>query len=277
MIELAAWAGSIGLLGGTVIALGSFFGGTFFRAWIEKSIQAKFDRDIEEVRSQVRKNDHRIESIRNSALSAAAHSNDILTKRRIDAIERLWATSLDLQRYKFPTYVAKHMNMDEALKLARQGGADGESLRQFAENISRTVKLEEFPPAKSSDVERLFVSEVAWAMFSAYRTIITIPILQFASIQTGLGESLAGNHEKILDVVKAALPHRKAFIDLQGTNSLNFLVDELEEKLFSALRESLENPSTDAENVARAAEIMRAVESATANPEAHVSAKSEPS
>ncbi len=268
MEELVTWAGSLGFLGGTVVTLVSFLGGTFFRAWIEKSIEAKFDRDIEDIRSQMRQSDRRVEAIRDSALSAAAHSNDILTKRRIDAIERLWASAAGLRRFKFGASAAQKINMEEAIEIAGQQDAEGQAVREFAEQILKATTLEKAPMPDSPDAERLFVSPLAWALFSTYRSVLALALMQLTAMRAGVGKSFLKRPDDLIEAVKTALPHQSGFIDRYGVDGLNFLVEELEEKLFATLLENLKTPSADADNVARAAEIMKAVERAAESAEA---------
>ena len=43
-------------------------------------------------------------------------------------------------------------------------------------------------------------------------------------------------------MVKAALPHQSEFIEKHGMSSLDFLVDELEENVFSLLKAEIQGP-----------------------------------
>lgn len=86
------------------------------RLWIkqtvERSVQAKFEKELEAVRSDLRLKESKIAALQENALSGRAGRQAILDKRRIDAVENLWAATLRLDSFKPAAQLLTMLKLD---------------------------------------------------------------------------------------------------------------------------------------------------------------------
>ncbi len=121
-------------------------------------------------------------------------------------------------------------------------------------------------PENPANNERPFVSPIAWALFSAYKAVLSISYLQMKMLELGVED--AGkfiNTENVKTLLKAALPHQTQFIDKYDSAGYHYLLDELEEKLLGELRKMLDGVESDEAIIAQSAKIMKAVDKMVAD------------
>src|SRR5690242_3141937 len=91
-----------------VVGFGVYVLRLVFKATAEGWISHQFDHQLEKVRSSLRKEEEqlradlaeqakRIDTLRTAALSGMTTRNEVLDKRRIDALERLWNGVIELR------------------------------------------------------------------------------------------------------------------------------------------------------------------------------------
>jgi hypothetical protein len=115
-----------------------------------------------------------------------------------------------------------------------------------------------------ADEERPFVSDLAWALYSAYAAVVLggWAVLKMLSFGAEDVDKLI-NRKHVDDLLKAALPHQAAYIDKYGAGGHVHLLDELERHIIAELRRSLNGEEADAENVKRSSDIMQQVAKVT--------------
>jgi hypothetical protein len=85
-----------------VFGIAIFAGRNWLKATIEHSVQHHFDKEIEELRTELRKSEETFKSelrlketeigaLRDGILSGRTQRQAFLDRRRLDAVERLWA------------------------------------------------------------------------------------------------------------------------------------------------------------------------------------------
>jgi hypothetical protein len=90
-----------------VIGIGIFAGRNWLKASIERSVQHRFDARLEELRADLRKSEEGLKSelrlkegqitaLRDGVLSGRAQRQALLDKRRLEAVDRLWAAFMAL-------------------------------------------------------------------------------------------------------------------------------------------------------------------------------------
>jgi hypothetical protein len=109
------------------------------------------------------------------------------------------------------------------------------------------------------------LSPLAWATFSAYAAIYSLPLLVFVSWRSGvsLGDSLKKDqYSKIISLI---VP--KAVDDVREKGALEILnyIDVVEELLLVELKNSIAGKESSAEANDRARAIVEAVEAAQAS------------
>lgn len=229
-----------------------------FEAQLE-SIRAEFRREEERLRAELRTRDGDIAAIRQGALSALSSRQAAHDARRLQAVERVWQAVCERSQLKMLCIWCQSVKMDRLLPTAAGGGPDSDSTARFAESILKAVGLEKPPavPFSNPQSERPFLSPVIWATFTAYLAVVLARYVQLNLAKEKLDPKfLKGPHETI-EMVKRMLPHQAAFLDQYGESGLNFLVDEIEEKLLKEIGAYLNGDEADLRSVAQANEITR--------------------
>ncbi|MDP3383647.1 MAG: hypothetical protein Q8S47_10020, partial [Phenylobacterium sp.] len=248
----------------TLLGAVGFLVGTAYKARVERSIQHSFDKKLEGLRGTIRRSDEQIAAMRSGALSGLQNRQANLDRRRLEAVENLWAESVTFGRYR--SLAALAPAMDIIMKKATGSGSDALKAREYAEVMLRSAGLDDPKPMSiEPDKERPFLDPVCWALFSAYRQSCTYPAMLMHLAKFGMGpDVLEQSTPAVLTTLKAALPEQATYIDQQGIGSLFHLLQPLEDKLLAALIGSLSGRESSDEAVRHAAEIIEKVQVADA-------------
>lgn len=248
-----------------IIILGAIglFARNWIKAWATKPVEHRFDRKLEAIRAEFRESEEKLKSnlrlreselsaLRDGVLSGRANRQALLDKRRLEAIDRVWAAIVALAPYKNIASSMAIINIEEVEKVA----PTDPKVRAVFQMIGSLA-----PPAKSSASptmsERPFISPLAWAYYSAYSSVVLGAYLQAKAFEFGLGKSSKiFNKEHVKDLLKAALPHQTAFIDEHGASAGYFLLDMIEELLLSELKKILEGKDLDEKEMIQAKSIL---------------------
>lgn len=255
----------------TVTAIVGFAVGTFYKAKVEKSVQHNLDRKLEALRTVLRKEEEvlkaelrakgeQIAALRGGALSGLANRHAAIDKRRLEAIDKLWAATVKQAQFKTALKMTASLKMDVALVDAAKQDAEGAKLRTFAAVIWKMSGLDNVKPVDPPDSERPFLPPLVWALYSAYSQVIALPLAQLAAMRAGTGPELLADPKPMIDLVKTALPHQAVVLDEHGTVALPYLIDELEKAILKEVRRCLNNPDADQASVEQAAAILRAAD-----------------
>lgn len=259
----------------TIVAAAGFLFGTAYKARVEKSIQARFDQELERLRSELRKQeeeakaklkrqDDEIESLKRGALAHMVARQTLLDQRRVEAIEKIWLNATAQPQLKSAAHFAQSMKMEHALEKSGKADAESMKLREFGKAICEMAglnKLDDAGKKLEARPDRLHVPPIVWALYSTYTRILSRPAAQFLALREGVGGKILADPAPLLQAAKTALPHMEKFIDEHGPEVIPYLVEPLEEALFSELVKALET-SPAADLVGKAAEIQRLAESA---------------
>jgi HEPN domain-containing protein len=266
------WLSIISLVLSLAVPLGLFIGRHWLIARVSKGVQHHFDREIEQLRTELRKSEEEYKSdlrgkeaeitaLRNTVLAGSAGRQALLDKRRFEAVEKIWSAVNDFNAFKYLSAtmallkfnaVAKRSDepkMQQFLSLIGAGAPDIKQLK----NVGRD--------------ERPFVSEIAWAYFNAYTSILYMNQARYMVLKTGLGADDDDpekyfSTDNLRKILKAALPHQSEFIDKNDAGAFHYLLDELEACLLSELQKMLEGKEVDQAAIKQAKEIMGAVNEA---------------
>ena len=123
-------------------------------------------------------------------------------------VERVWTTVNDLAQSK---YFASMMALLDYKELAKS--ASDPRMQQFLRIIGDVAPdIKKFKDVARD--ERPFLPDLAWAYFSAYKSILVGSHIRFEVLKSGVDEPqkllTSGGSKTIL---KAALPHQAKFID----------------------------------------------------------------
>lgn len=263
-MELSDWIPAISTTSLFTVAL--WLGRNLIATRLNASVQHEFNRDLEKMRTELRNSeelfkadlrarDAQFELVRTNVMSGIASRQAALDKRRIEAVEQLWSAVVEQTNAKFASSMLCSFNYEAALK---ESSVNSE-LRKMFDRFPTGME----PKAVECTLAykaRPFVSEIAWAIFSAYQAILSLAVMKIQMLKIGLNMPSLLKSSAVKDLAKAALPHQSAFLDVHGADGVHLLVDELEMLLLAKLKESLKGTESDKENISQAALIMQEAE-----------------
>lgn len=227
---------------------------TFLEARVRRGIGHEFDKKLEEFRADLREKGKAMDALRDGALAGMISQQTALFKRRIEAIDQLWLDITDYRSIKamlVPTLVSMNKELLEAVakddKIANalfQRGIDA----GMEKKVTESFKAEPF------------VSPMAWALASAYRTITVSFIATASVLKEGADWDKAKiiiEAESIAKLAKEVLPEHAQTIDEQGYRCYGKCLDTIEEKILNELRNMLEGKEADEKSVQRANDIRQ--------------------
>jgi hypothetical protein len=240
-----------------------------FRKYVEKrldfafdrkivALKAKFDRDEQWLKAQIARNSVEVEALKAAALSNLALRRADLDRRRVEAVAVLWQSVVELAPHKFAAQMCQKINFEELFTQVTGSNSTAQKTREMAAMILKMSGADEGKYNNTPATHRVFVPEIAWAMYSAYATLAPIGTLQLVTAKNGLDGSML-KASTVVAVAKKALPHQSAFIEQYGLSSVHFLLEELETLVLQELRAALVMDDSDKSTVNQAAEIMAAV------------------
>jgi hypothetical protein len=232
---------------------------------LKASVQHEFDEKLETLRADLSKSEEsfkadlraketEIDAIRSGALSGLASRQSLLDKRRLDAIEQLWASIGVLAPMKLAAMSMSCIKFDVSLKLA----SEDPQIRDLFAKLPGNVDLRTFPQVEVHK-SRPFVSEIAWALFCSYQAIVGYAAAQLQMLKVGLNIPDLLNREHVSRLAKAALPHYADYIDKVGPAGYYNMLEPLEAELLKELQRMMRGEESDKASVKQAAQIMNEV------------------
>jgi sulfur relay (sulfurtransferase) DsrF/TusC family protein len=249
---------------------------TWIRSFIENRVQLGMQRQMEDFRSEIRQSEERLSSqlrtreaeitaLRDGVLSGRATRMAVVDKRRVEAVERLWIAVTRLSRMKGPAMSLSVLRVDA---IAKRVSVES-NVREFVELMTTTMGGENFEQRMGeirADEERPFVSELVWALYSAYAAVVlgAWAVMKVLSLGAEDVDKLI-NHQHVNDLLKAALPRQAEYIEKYGSSAHYHLLDELERRIITELKRTLAGEDADSENLRHSSEIMRQVAQVTSD------------
>ena len=205
------------------------------KRYVDGAIGAGFDRKLEGVKSELRNRESELSLIKSNLLSGRTSRQSLLDKRRIDAVENLWAATL---RLDFLRHHASTMAILKIDAVAAQASTDPK-IRDFLNDISGGDQTEKVA-AVGGETERPFLPDDVWRIFAAYRGLLTYCYmrLRFAAIGA---TSVMKDEAFAIAPIKDVMPHFSDYLDKYGLSGATQLIDPLRELLLTALRSALDD------------------------------------
>ena len=227
------------------------------------SVHNEFEQKVETLKAELRKSEElfiadlrskeaQIEALRAGALTGLANRQAALDARRIEAVDQLWLSVRLLAPAKWVSATIAAVKFDAATKIA----AENPRLREIFTAMGGRVDISKLYSG-DADKARPYVSEMAWALFSAYQTILSIAMLKMEILKSGLDVPDLINKDRIQKLISVALPHQTQYVEKYDTGAYHYLLDELESRLLDELRKILKGGEADKTTVQQAAEILR--------------------
>ena len=227
-----------------------FFARHKLQRWATKSVEHRFDSDLENLRGELRRkedvfkaelarNEKRVDALRSPGLQILVSKRNAVAHRQLQAIDQLWDAVGKQAQLKFACRLLQPINL-EAVCEQRMLDAKTKELFSKIYDISGLANI------KPSDhhLARPYVTEKCWAIFAAYQAVGGYAAAWLAMLKSGLADRALIRDEEVLALTKAALPLQAEFIDQHGAQSAFYMMEILETAVLNELRKLVEgNPA----------------------------------
>jgi hypothetical protein len=234
---------------------------------LTRSVQHEFDVHLEGIRTQLRNSeetfkaelrqrDDAIAAARSASLSALTASRGVFDKRRIDAVDEVLRAIAVLATGKWAVTKISIYNMSEVSARIEN---EPKLIQLFTLTSPNHQKLMDDLKLAIALSARPYISELTWALFSAYQSVIVFCASLISLLQQGIAPMRFVDLKKMSAIVRGALGDQwGSWVDASGFSGYPQVLEELEGRLFEALRFDAEGHASDAKTVERAAQITKA-------------------
>ena len=234
---------------------------------LNNSIKHEYNEKLEALKTNFKKNEERlradlnakaaqIDALRAGALSGVINRHAVLYNRKLQAVEDLWEEVVALSPAKVGSTFLPYLNYEKSMNEASQNPKFAESIGFLVDRVD-LEKLRDLKAQKT----RPFISELAWAYFSAYLSIIIYSIAKLKALGNAIIsiESIIDS-KKVTELFKTALPQHLSHIEESGPNMYPVFLDMLEKKILSEIKNILEDRQADEKSIELAAAILKQAE-----------------
>jgi hypothetical protein len=202
------------------LALLLWLGRNLIATRLKASVEHEFKEKLEEVKADLQAKENQIAALQSGALTGLASRQAALDTRRLQAVDDLW-TSL-------------------------------QALKALSETVD-TFRLD----LSNADRARPYVSDIAWALFSAYKAIVLQGVVFVEMWKRGTDPTPILDTKPIAILIKAVLPESSASIDKWDSALFHRMLEPLENRLLTELRSTLKGTESDEATVKQAASILK--------------------
>lgn len=248
-------SGAVGLLGTAA--------GWLAKSAIEQHLKSSFDQKLEVVKADIRAKEAKIDAVRTAVLKGLGSQSDTLTKRRMEACERLWAAALFQRKYSMAHTFVQTVKLKEVFRLLGIGGVEAEKIKQFANVFTGSINFEELAkdPRANVSEERPFLPQKAWLAYLAISGLSARAGFILIAIKNEVQAlDLMKGPEEVNELISEVLPHKKSYLENVPDVGGFYLIKELEEAIFKELEISLGGAAGDEEILGRVSEIMMKID-----------------
>lgn len=257
-----AWALLSGLSGAGTLALVLWLCRNLIITRLTKSVEFEFNFKLEQLRTELREKEERLKadlrlketeiaSLRSGAMTAMASRQVAVDKRKLEAVDQLWAAVFSLGPAKAVSSVMATFKFEA---LAEEAVKQPQIKEMFTGMFSvfDANKIDGISASKAQP----YVTPMAWALYRAYSAIAMQAVIKLTMIKHGVAMKDLLNKTSIADLVKAALPHQSQFVDQHGDAGYHYLLDELEGAMLAEFKKMLAGEDSDKASVDQARKIL---------------------
>jgi hypothetical protein len=221
---------------------------------LTQSVKSEFDTKLAGLQSELRTKEAQINALQTGALSGLVNRQSKMYEKQIEAIEQIWEAKSQLSKGVYLVNTMAIVKFDASSKES----VKNPQMSAMFETIGGDLKITDFN-LESAKKCRPFISDLAWAYYSAYQTIIFLAFTKMDVIRKGIDNpeqffSFKGGDS----LLKSVLPSYSELIeqDVDGSHHAYFL-DEIEKLLLLELKNIQSGSKSDIENTQRAAAILK--------------------
>ena len=252
-----------------VVSLTSIAISISVKIWIQRSLSHRFDRKIEEFRSELREKEEEIRSklriqeseissIQETSLSISNQRTFYVEKRKIEAVDKIWIGFQEFIRLKYHVIIMSSLDIE---KIDKNLSKNPKLVDFFQKMNSALPDIKKFGEiGKIGTEQRPFLSDIAWSYYESYQTVISSAYVESTVLSFGLED--AGKilkKEYVTDILKTALPHKAELVDQFGRMAYPHILEELEALFLQSLKDILDGHQADEAAVRRAKEVIEKV------------------
>jgi len=264
-VSVADWIAWLSVALWIASGVAIFAGRHWLIARVQRGVQHSFDQKIEQLRSDLRKNEvefkaslnakeAEIATLRSQVFSGVAKRNELLNKRRFEAVDNTWAAMKGLASYRLVSEMFLRVNLKEV-----EADSQNPNLKAFFTRIA-AMAPKDVPPNISAHSEQLYLSPLAWSYFSAYQSTVLLHFSMIKALELGLADvRKLVNLDRIREILKAALPKDATWIDECEPTDFALLLGDLEKALMAELKNILDGKAEDEADIDRANRINQAI------------------
>ncbi len=250
-----------------VIAVCVFASRNWLKARIERGVQYHFDAKLEQLRSDLRANEEavkkalreseaEISALRASLFEAAKSHREMISKRQFESIDKIWgAVNRLAPLYNLARWMS-HIKLEETTEHAKTNPKVSTFFKQLLETVPKEFYSTQQDWALS---EQPFVSELLWAYFLCYKSVLTYYYMRAKEFEIGIGADGSFMTNKNVDeLLRKTLPAWSDYMDQFGSASYFYMLDPIRDLILAEMRAILSGIPASAESVARAREVISA-------------------
>ena len=229
---------------------------------LKSSVQNEFDTKLERIRSdlrqseeslkaQVREKEAEIGTLRETSMAALAARRSALDKRRMEACDHLWEQMIMLQKFHGLVAIVSALSDAQIIERARYSA----DFRNKIELMTTAFRQEDLAKINGNSAQP-YVSELAWALFNAYQTIVSFAFAQKHIMVGGLNGNLL-NSGRLASLLTTALPEKAAEISQLGDAAGAKFLPDIAQNLLIELKRILDGRAEDEAGITRASELLQ--------------------
>lgn len=249
----------------SLLAIALWLGRNLIITRLTNSVRHEYDEKLETLKTNLKKSEElfkaelhtkesQIDALRSGALSGIVSRQSALYERQIRAVEELWGVVVSLA----PAKAISSMMMTFKWDVAAEEAQKDPQVREMFKSLGSDFDFSNLQTIDAKKV-RPFVSQLAWAYYSAYEAIVLHAVFIMKLLQSGLDIKLA-NTEYVTKLVKVALSHYETFIEENGPSAFYLFLEELEIKILVEIDHILQGQQSDKESIEKAGLILREAE-----------------
>lgn len=232
-------------------------------ARLTRSVQHEFDSKLENLKADFRASEQILEanlaqrsaelqSLRAGALSGITQRKALLDKRRLEAIDQLWGS---LIRNQSARNLAMTMSVMQLENLAEEVGKNPR-VKDFIKTIGSGFNSSTLDQV-TANLARPYVSDMAWALYSAMQAITGFYMAHWFALSNGLDSRKMVESESAKNLILAVAPEYKDYLEAHGLSASYNLLAHFDTLLIAELKQMTTDYQQDKESVEHAAEIMK--------------------
>ncbi|MBX9990924.1 hypothetical protein [Phreatobacter oligotrophus] len=221
-----------------------------------EDIKAAIRASEESVKDNIRRNEAESAAFRHLVTSQHSARSMEIEKRRIQALEAVWAACVALAPQKVGASVAETLKLGVMIQTASQGGADAEKVKQVAEIIWTSFSLDKIREVPQAGTSQLFVPDNVWSKYALYRQLLGRFIIQIGAAKFGVKPQHLVGPEKLIAALCKAMPSWEDYINKHGEDALPYLVEPLETAILTEIQKELAGQTADEDAIRRARIVL---------------------